>query len=431
MHIRLLGCLSLMLLVPATDTPDARAHLTALRAKGKQARESKDWSALQAIAREQAEFLNNSARSLESLALASAQAGDRKTALQALGDFVAMGEADDALVTTPQLDALKGTPEFVAILKRMEQNKTAVREATEVAQFHDAQLVPEDLDYDPQSKTFFVTSVLQKKIVRFGLDGGQSDFAIAPDGWPMMAIRIDAPRGLVWATEAALDTFVSVPAKDWGKSAVLCFRLSDAKLLHRVDGPPHSALGDMVLTKEGDVIVADGEGGGIYRVRHEASEKSDSTAIERLDAGDFISPQTPALHPDGRHLFVPDYLRGIGILDPANKKVAWVQTDRRFTLHGIDGLYFKNGTLIAVQNGTSPERVVSVRLNADLDRVDSETVIERATPTLGDPTHGVVVGDDFFYIANSGWDSLQDDGALKPNAKMTPARLMKAVLKKP
>jgi hypothetical protein len=74
---------------------------------------------------------------------------------------------------------------------------------------------------------------------------------------------------------------------------------------------------------------------------------------------------------------------------------------------------------------------VSVRLNADLDRVDSETVIERATPTLGDPTHGVVVGDDFFYIANSGWDSLQDDGALKPNAKMTPARLMKAVLKKP
>jgi hypothetical protein len=38
-------------------------------------------------------------------------------------------------------------------------------------------------------------------------------------------------------------------------------------------------------------------------------------ALERVDAGDFISPQTPVMHPDGKHIFVPDYVRGIGLLE--------------------------------------------------------------------------------------------------------------------
>jgi hypothetical protein len=43
--------------------------------------------------------------------------------------------------------------------------------------------------------------------------------------------------------------------------------------------------------------------------------------LERLDDGDFISPQTPAMHRDGKHVFVPDYARGIGVLEVATKQV--------------------------------------------------------------------------------------------------------------
>jgi len=35
---------------------------------------------------------------------------------------------------------------------------------------------------------------------------------------------------------------------------------------------------------------------------------------------------------------------------------------------------------------------------------------------LGVPTHGVVDGGRFYFIANSGWDRLADDGPLKPGA---------------
>ena len=58
----------------------------------------------------------------------------------------------------------------------------------------------------------------------------------------------------------------------------------------------------------------------------------------------------------------------------------------------------------------------------------SESIIERATPTLGDPTHGVIVGNYFYYIANSGWDSLDEHGVVKNGKTLTAPRIMRAIL---
>ena len=85
-------------------------------------------------------------------------------------------------------------------------------------------------------------------------------------------------------------------------------------------------------------------------------------------------------------------------------------------------------TLLATQNGTSPERVVRFAVNASKTRVLSESIIERATPTLGDPTHGVMVGDYFYYIANSGWDGLDEHGVAKEGKTITAPRIMRVNL---
>jgi hypothetical protein len=39
-----------------------------------------------------------------------------------------------------------------------------------------------------------------------------------------------------------------------------------------------------------------------------------------------------------------------------------------------------------------------------------------------------VVGRDFFYLANSGWDQLADDGSVKPGAALTPAEVRRVAL---
>jgi hypothetical protein len=175
----------------------------------------------------------------------------------------------------------------------------------------------------------------------------------------------------------------------------------------------------MVLTSAGNPIVSDGTGGGVYKVVGDR--------LERIDGGDFISPQTPAMHPDGKHVFIPDYARGIGVLDLASRRVIWLNQGERakYAINGIDGLYFNRGSLIATQNGSSPERVIRFQLNAAFTGIVSEQIIERATATLGDPTHGVIVGDFFYYIANSGWSELDDHGDVKAGSKLTPVHIMR------
>jgi hypothetical protein len=117
------------------------------------------------------------------------------------------------------------------------------------------------------------------------------------------------------------------------------------------------------------------------------------------------------------------------VLDLRSKQVRWLETQGRYALAGIDGLNLDHRILLAVQNGTSPERVVAFKLDALARKIESVTVLERATATLGDPTHGVIVGADYYYIANSGWDMVDEHGVMKPGAQPAAPILMRVPLK--
>jgi hypothetical protein len=405
-----------------TQTGSAVERFQSLQDELRHARSAKDWRANVATAQELEDFLNESPDSLLEASRALVHAGDLSGALRKLDWFVAMGQASDLLEKSDEFSPLRQQAKFADIEKGMQTNRTAVSRASTAFRLPDSALLAEDVDYDPQSKRFLITSIREKKIVSSDMAGTSRDFAKAPDDWPILAIKADPPRGVVWATEVAMQGLSFAPASDWGSSAVLCYDLKSGKLLRRIVAPHGTALGDMALTRNGDLIISDGEGGGVYRLR------AKSKVLERIDNGDFISPQTPAMTPDGEHVFVPDYVRGIGVLDLATKSVRWLSMEGRYALNGIDGLYFNRGVLIAVQNGTFPERVTAFALDATLAKVISETIIERSTDTLGDPTHGVIIGNEFYYIANSGWDVIDDHGNVKQGAKLSEPRIMRVPL---
>jgi hypothetical protein len=79
---------------------------------------------------------------------------------------------------------------------------------------------------------------------------------------------------------------------------------------------------------------------------------------------------------------------------------------------GIDGLYAVGRELVGIQNGIGPYRVVRLRLDAPGDRIVSVEVLERARPDYAEPTLGVVVGDELFYVANSQWERFRADGGI-------------------
>jgi sugar lactone lactonase YvrE len=401
--------------------PTAIEQLTKLRQEAHAAIAAGDQKRRLELVLEIQKLVHNSPASLETVAQAYAAAGDEERAIAALDQLADMGQSDDDLLQGKDkgFARLQRRPAYQEVLKKFAENEKPVSHAETAFVLADANLLAEDIDYDPRTKSFLITSVLEKKIVRVAQDGKAMDFAQSPSGWPILAVKVDAQHNHVWAAEVALDGFKSVASSDWGRSAVLCFDLRSGALLRRIEGPPHSALGDMTLTRQGDPIVSDGDGGGVYRVQGDT--------LLRIDRGDFISPQTPVMHPDGRHVFVPDYTRGIGVLDLASKNVSWLGQGgaKPYVLNGVDGLYFDQGWLILVQNGASPERVLRLQLDSTYSRVVAEEIIERATPTLGDPTHGVIVDHSFYYIANSGWYQVDNHGVLQPGAAFTPARIMR------
>jgi hypothetical protein len=410
-----------ILLFASDSVTNARDELAALRKQAHAAREAGDHSGYLQGTLKVRTLLNNYPSAILSVARAYMEAGDSEKALDALTEFADLGQMDDGMIdgSNKTFAPLADSPRYKAVLEKFAQNKMPASTAETAFSLSDPGLVAEDIDFDPASKSFLITSVLEKKIVRVSESGAATDFAQSPSHWPMLAIKIDAARKLVWATEVALDGFTAAPKADWGRSAVLCFDYATGKLLRRVEGPAGAALADVVLAPNGDLILSDGEKGGVYRLRN--------GNLQLMDGTDFISPQTAAMLPDGKRVFVPDYLRGIGILDLDSGSLKWLvqQATPGAALNGVDGLYFHRGSLFVTQNGTSPERVVRLILDPSFSRIVSSEIIERNTPTLGDPTHGVFVGDDFYYIANSGWSELDDHGNLKPGSKLTAAHIMR------
>ncbi|MFI5336421.1 MAG: hypothetical protein ACHQ5A_06535 [Opitutales bacterium] len=407
---------------PPKPPPTASQQLQEIQDGLRQAHAGNDAAAYVSYARKMRDLLNGSPDSILQLMLAESFAGNAREALQCFSHYLRLGQSNPAVLQSRQLDAIRGRPEFAALVARMADNRGMISAGTKAFDFTDKELLPEDIDYDSTTKCFYLTSILHHELLAVDLSGHARIFAPAPDRWPMVAVKVDSRRRLLWATEVAFDGLDLTPAQDWGHSAILLYDLDTGRLRRRIPGPEPSGLGDMTLTDDGDAIVSDGDRGGVYRVRLATG------SIERLDAGDFISPQTPALHPDGRHIFVPDYTRGIGVLDLQTRQVAWMNTEGTHALSGIDGLYLRGRTLVAVQNGTAPERVIVFHLDASLSRIESESIVERATPTLGVPTHGVFLGGDFYYIANSGWNVLDEHGRRKPGAAFSPACIRRAQL---
>jgi hypothetical protein len=402
----------------ATRPSAAAERFAKQRAALRAARERGDWEHYFLEAQGLKRTLGGSPQSRLDLARAYVRVGQNSAALQELAAYVRMGQSSQLIEQSSDFAPLRGMPEYAGIKAALGANRQPVAHAVLAWRIADPGLLPEDIDFAPATARFYLSSVLQHRIVSTTRDGSVTEFARAPDDWPVLALKVDARRSLLWATEVAMEGFHVVAKPEQGRSALLCYDLVTGRLVRRIEGPYPSALGDLSLTRDGDVLVSDGAHGGVYRI------KSGQQRLERLDHGEFISPQTIALSPDSARLYVPDYAHGIGVLDLSTGQVSWLATQDRFALSGIDGLYGVGTELLAVQNGTEPERVVRFVM-AKSGKVAREEVIERASPTLGDPTHGVMVGGDFYYIANSGWDVLGEDGLVKPGANLTEAVVMK------
>ena len=328
--------------------------------------------------------------------------------------------ADLGLGRDPTSDSvlapLAARPDYAEIAVKLGRNRAPVDQGETAFTLHESELVPEDVTYDQARRRFLVSSARKGKVIAIERDGRRRDFArVDHRGWGILAVVADSARKRLWATAAALPQAEGYVPADSGRTALLAFDLAGGDLARRLEPPgdgPHS-LGDIALGADGTLVLSDSRSGEVWRLR------PDGRALELLVPRDvLVSPQGIAFPPDGRRVLIADYARGIAQVDLATGAVSWLPQPSNLAGSGIDGLVLAGRELIAMQNGIRPPRVLRLRLDRDLSAIESWSVIEAGTAALSEPTHGVAVDNWVYYIANAGWDRLEEDGSVRPGAAL-------------
>jgi len=358
----------------------------------------------------------NHPRLLYNIAGAYSLNNKSQEALSALNQVAEMGlnypaekDADFASV--------KNSDEFKNILEKFSKNKMPATRSQSLFTLPEKGLIAESVAYDPQTKTFYVSSVHKRKIISINAKGEAKDFATQEDGlWAVLGMKVDAKRNLLWACTSAVNQAVNIKAEDKGKSGILKFDLKTGKLLKTyliTDQTAEHWLGDLLVAPNGDVFATDSAKPTVYILR--AGKEEIETFLEDKS---FVNLQGLDFSADGKLLFVADYPKGIHIVDLKTKSVSLLAVPSTVTMLGIDGLYFYKGSLIATQNGVNPQRVVRFYLSKDMKSVERMETLEANHPQHDEITLGMLVKDEFYYIPNSQWRAISDDGKLAPEEKL-------------
>lgn len=399
--ITLLVCHSALFAGALDEVPPWRA----LNTEARQAIDAKDYAKLREKLLALKPLLPGNPRIAYNLAAAEALLGHKEAALAALHAWAAMGLVYD-LNSDADFSSLRGSVEFADVLARLAANKQATAQTTHVASIAEKDLIPEDLAFDPKTHRFFVSSVRTGRIVT--TNSAMKEFTtFAKSEWSVLALQVDPVRRILWASTGWVPHCEHCVKSDEDKTALLAFDADSGALKQRIESPVPGLLGDMTIGRRGDIFVSEGIHGAVFHLPR------GSAALLRLDQpGEFPSPQTPALSADEKTLYVPDYVRGIAAIDLATRQTRWLQPADGIALTGIDGLYLYRRFFIAVQNGTTPPRLM--RFSLDLKH---QEILEANTPHLGEPTHGTIVkqgsNDLFYFLANTGWGDYDAQGKKK------------------
>jgi len=375
-------------------------------------------------------------RYMLSVATIEVRLGHKDEALKWIEKYVATGLSFDP-AKDEDLKSVMAVGTGARVAELMKEHSLPVTNAEFVCELPQADTMPEDIAYLKSSGAFFVSSIQHHTVYRVSLPkvgSGQCSKEELPlpaeaKRWPTLAISADPKRKALWVTASAMPGFSGIAKEEQGKAVLMEIDPMSGKVLHRFDPPTTgpAVLGDMCITDQGTVYVTDSIGGGVYRLHGDLQ----TAKLEKIADGLF-SPQTPVLSRDGKRLFVADYTIGIAVIDlptagaapNLSARLNYLPHPENVAVVGLDGLYSNGDSLIGIQNGTEPERILRFLMNPAQTEITGNQVIHQIRQL--DPTHAVEVDGWFYATSNVGWSKVDDNtGQLKPGEKFTAPVLLR------
>ena len=340
---------------------------------------------------------------------------DTGAVLDGLTRYAALGLGRD-LTTDSALRNLIAHPSFRPVAAAHAANIAPLVRGQPWAILPDSTFFPEGIDFDPRSGLTYVTSIRHRTIAELTSRGDYVRELLPRAGvglGAILAARIDAPRGVMWATTSAIPQSAGYAAADSNVHALLRLNIATGEIEKRWDlpaSPNGHTLGDVAIGSLGDVFFSDSRDPVLYRL------PADSTGLLPIRHVLFRSLQGIAPVPDGQTVIVADYSHGLLKVDALTGEVTRIADGPGMTSLGCDGLVWHDGAVVAVQNGVFPPRIMRFELDSSRTRITSATVIDRNPAIADEPTVGTLIGDDFVYVANSQWEKYNESGELLPRA---------------
>lgn len=312
----------------------------------------------------------------------------------------------------PSMDA----DTFARWSARLDANATPFGHSTILASVNGPRLIESLV---PSDGGWFISSVADARIYRVDHGGAPTSLAHSDGHASVFGMAIDRRRNILWSARMTLPQSPTGPHF----AGLLAQDAASGALLRRVYAPAGVSMGDMSIAADGAVYVSDPVNGGLYR------GAADSIDVEQVvPPGVLRSPQGIAIDERRSRLYVSDYSRGIAIIDRDTGHVSWLDSDVPVALDGIDGLLWYRGTLIAIQNGTIPHRIIQIILSRDGRRITAVKLVERANPKWDEPTTGVIDGRSLIYIGNSQWRRFGDGAQILGEEPLSPTEIRRVRL---
>lgn len=363
----------------------------------------------------------NHSRLLYNLAVAYAVNNNPNEALDTLKQLAEMGVSFQ-IEKDNDFKSLFENDNFQQIQQQMNRNKQALNNSKQAFSINQKQLITEGIAYNPKTKTFYLSSIHQRKIVAVSADGKEQDLSAEADGlWSVSGMKVDAKRQILWVCSSVFPQMKGFKKEDDGKAGIFKYDLKNGKLLKSYllsNEMEKHALGDLTLNQKGDVFITDSVSPNIYFI------DSTQDKLELFLKNDiFTSLQGADFSADEKTMFVADYGKGIFKIDLQTKQLTQLKPAKNVTLLGLDGFYFHNGKLIGIQNGINPNRVVSFTLNPQATEITGFTTLEVGHPDFNEPTLGVIIDGELFYVANSQWALVNEKAELQTDKLKNPVVL--------
>jgi len=322
--------------------------------------------------------------------------------------------------------SIKNEKGFKDLLElKISQSKTIVS-SKEKFSLSEKDLHPEGLLYLEKHKLWLSSSIRNKKVVSFDEKGNCSDW-FTDCLYSVFAIRADPKEKYLWITCSAIPEMKGFSKQLVGKSEILKVDIATRKLVKRYAIEGNHVFGDLVVIKNNDVYISDSDEAIIYKIENE------SLVLWKDLQNEAFNLQGITFNANESKLFIADYLKGVLVIDLTSKNGNWLEFPDHASQKGIDGLVFYNNSLIAIQNGVVPIRIVRYVLNESQTKIIDFTVLDHNRKVFDEPSLTTLVKNKIYFFANSPWKFYDKNGQLDEtkleNPKLFELSLEKAMNK--